>query len=78
MADHSIADLKAALGNTPKTKEIVVYCGCCTLDNCERVEKAFNLLRAYGYTNVKALNLHEGFLPDWKGKNYITENYEKG
>ena len=76
MEDHTFADLKAALGNTPKTKEIVVYCGCCSLDNCERVEKAFNLLRANGYTNVKVLNLYEGFLPDWKGKNYITENYE--
>jgi rhodanese-related sulfurtransferase len=76
MEKHSYADLKLALGKTPKSKEIVVYCGCCTLDNCERVEKAFDLLRANGYTNVKVLNLPEGFYPDWKGKGYATESYE--
>lgn len=76
MMDHSYADLKMALGNTPKNKEIVVYCGCCSLDVCERVEKAFDLLRANGYTNVKVLNLPEGFYPDWKGKGYATESFE--
>ena len=76
MEKHSYADLKLALGNTPKNKEIVVYCGCCTLDNCERVEKAFDQLRANGYTNVKVLNLPEGFYPDWKGKGYAAESFE--
>lgn len=76
MMDHSYADLKLALGKTPKNKEIVVYCGCCTLDNCEKVEKAFDLLRANGYSNVKVLNLPEGFYPDWKGKGYATESFE--
>jgi thiosulfate/3-mercaptopyruvate sulfurtransferase len=76
MLDHSYADLKLALGKTPKNKEIVVYCGCCSLDVCERVEKAFDLLRANGYTNVKVLNLPVGFDPDWKGKGYVTESYE--
>jgi len=64
MLEHSYADLKLALGSTPKNKEIVVYCGCCSLDYCERVEKAFDLLRANGYTNVKVLNLPVGFDPD--------------
>ena len=76
MLDHSYADLKLALGNTPKNKEIVIYCGCCSLDVCERVEKAFDLLRANGYTNVRVLNLIVGFDPDWKGKGYATESFE--
>jgi rhodanese-related sulfurtransferase len=76
MLEHSYADLKLALGNTPKNKEIVVYCGCCSLEYCERVEKAFDLLRANGYTNVKVLNLVVGFDPDWKGKQYATESFE--
>ena len=76
MLDHSYADLKLALGNTPKNKEIVVYCGCCSLEYCERVEKAFDLLRANGYTNVKVLNLIVGFDPDWIGKGYATESFE--
>ena len=76
MLDHSFADLKLALGNTPKNKEIVVYCGCCSLEYCERVEKAFDLLRANGYTNVKVLNLVVGFDPDWKSKGYLTESFE--
>ena len=76
MLDHSYADLKLALGSTPKNKEIVVYCGCCSLEYCERVEKAFDLLRANGYTNVKVLNLVIGFDPDWKAKGFLTESYE--
>jgi hypothetical protein len=76
MLDHSYTDLKLALGNTPKNKEIVVYCGCCSLEYCERVEKAFDLLRTNGYTNVKVLNLVVGFDPDWKGKQYVTETFE--
>ena len=76
MLDHSYADLKLALGSTPKNKEILVYCGCCSLEYCERVEKAFDLLRANGYTNVKVLNLIVGFDPDWKGKGYATESFE--
>ena len=76
MLDHSYTDLKLALGKTPKNKEIVVYCGCCSLDVCERVEKAFDLLRANGYTNVKVLNLPVGFDPDWKGKQYVTELFQ--
>ena len=74
--DHSYADLKLALGNTPKNKQIVVYCGCCSLECCERVEKAFDLLRANGYTNVKVLNLVVGFDPDWKGKGYAIESFD--
>lgn len=73
MNEHTFEDLKFALKQTPKNKEIVVYCGCCTLDNCERVEKAFNLLVANGYTNVKVLNLIEGFYPDWNGKGYAVQ-----
>jgi len=46
------------------------------LEYCERVEKAFNLLRANGYTNIKVLNLVIGFDPDWKGKGYATEAFE--
>ena len=41
-----------------------------------KVEKAFDLLRANGYTNVKVLNLVVGFHPDWKGKGYATESFE--
>ena len=73
MDDHNYEDLKLALKQTPKNKEIVVYCGCCTLDNCARVEKAFNLLVSNGYTNVKVLNLIDGFYPDWKGKGYAIQ-----
>jgi rhodanese-related sulfurtransferase len=73
MTERNYSDLKLALGNTPKNKEIVVYCGCCSLSNCERVEQAFNLLRANGYTNVKVLNLVEGFIPDWSGKGYFMQ-----
>jgi rhodanese-related sulfurtransferase len=70
MTEMKDSALLQKLVGVSKKKEVIVYCGCCTLDNCENIEKAFNVLKKNGYSNVKVLNLGEGFYSGWKGKGY--------
>jgi hypothetical protein len=64
---------KAKLNNN-FSKEIVVYCGCCSSDNCPNVEPVILELKRLGYQNVKGLYFFEGYLPDWAGKKYAEES----
>jgi rhodanese-related sulfurtransferase len=73
MTEKSDSDLLQKLKGVSKSKEIVIYCGCCTLENCENVEKAFNILKKNGYSNVKALNLGDGYGSGWSGKGYPVD-----
>src|SRR5215831_11105863 len=45
--------LKTAAEKLPRTKEIVLYCGCCPWDRCPNIKPAVETLRAMGFTNVK-------------------------
>lgn len=63
----------------PRTKLIVLYCGCCPWDHCPNVKPAYNLLRSLGFTNVKVLYIANNFGDDWVNKGYPTaRGSEKG
>ncbi len=68
-----IEKLKTTVANVEKNKEIVIYCGCCSFDNCGNVIPAFQELVDLGYTKVKVLEIPEGFRPDWAAKDYPVE-----
>ena len=54
----------------PRTKFIVLYCGCCPWNHCPNVKPADDALRAMGFTNVKVLYLANNFGADWLEKGY--------
>lgn len=62
--------LVEVMKKVPKNREIVVYCGCCKLENCPNIPIALEKLSALGYKNVKILNLIEGINEDWIDKKY--------
>lgn len=62
--------LKAALKALPKNTDIVIYCGCCKLEDCWNIHEADKILSASGYTDYKILNLPTDFYKDWADKNY--------
>jgi thiosulfate/3-mercaptopyruvate sulfurtransferase len=62
--------LVEAMKKVPKNREIVVYCGCCKLENCPNIPIALEKLSALGFKNVKILNLIEGINEDWIDKKY--------
>jgi rhodanese-related sulfurtransferase len=65
--------LKARVAALPKDGAIVLYCGCCPWERCPNIAAAYNLLRAEGFTNVKALYIADNFGNDWVNKGFPTE-----
>ena len=53
-----------------KKKETVIYCGCCTMENCPNVRYSFNKLKELGFTNIKVLNIPTDLNVDWIEKGY--------
>lgn len=44
---------------------IAIYCGCCPWEHCPNVLPAFKKLKTLGFTNVKAIEIHNDFDRDW-------------
>jgi len=71
--DEGIADLKKAVAGQPRTREIVLYCGCCPFDKCPNIRPAFAALREMGFTHVKAMMMATNLKTDWIDKGYPTD-----
>ena len=62
--------------STPRSKLIVIYCGCCPWDRCPNIGPVYKRLHELGFTNVKALYLADNFGNDWVAKGYPTDKGE--
>ena len=71
-----LAALANAVKSTPKTRMIVIYCGCCPWDHCPNIGPAYRKLRELGFTKVKALYIAHNFGDDWVAKGYPVEKGE--
>ena len=65
--------LRERVQKLPRSKAIVLYCGCCPWRHCPNVQPAFDLLRGMGFTNVKVLFIAHDFGTDWVSKGYPVE-----
>lgn len=68
-----IEKLKQSVMWEPKTRPIVIYCGCCSYASCPNIKPAYDALVAAGYKNTRVLELPEGLAPDWVAKGYPME-----
>jgi thiosulfate/3-mercaptopyruvate sulfurtransferase len=71
--EEGIADLKKAVAGQPRTREIVLYCGCCPFDKCPNIRPAFAALHEMGFTHVKAMVIPTNLKTDWIDKGYPTD-----
>lgn len=62
--------LEKAVASTPKSRLIVIYCGCCPWNRCPNIGPAYKKLRDLGFKNVKALYLANNFGDDWMARGY--------
>lgn len=62
--------LRQRVAELPRTREIVVYCGCCPWERCPNVKPASELLRDLGFTNARAL-----FVPHDLGRDWVDQGY---
>ncbi len=65
-----LQQLRKRLEKLPRSKFIVIYCGCCPWNHCPNVKPASDALRDWGFTNVKVLYIASNFGADWVNKGY--------
>lgn len=69
---RAIEVLRNRVKSEPKTRQIVLYCGCCPWDRCPNIHPAFAELKKLGFTNVKVLYIANNIGMDWVDKGYPT------
>ena len=70
---EGIENLKKAVQEVPRNREIVLYCGCCPWKDCPNIRPAFKAVRELRFTNVKLLYLPNSFAQDWVEKGLRVE-----
>jgi thiosulfate/3-mercaptopyruvate sulfurtransferase len=68
-----LEDLKKEVSGQPRSRAIILYCGCCPWDKCPNIRPAFAALHDMGFQNVKVLQIPENLKADWIDKGYPTE-----
>lgn len=66
----NIDKLRNFLKKQKKTREIVVYCGCCPFDKCPNIRPAFEVLNKMGFKNQKVLSLQKNIKTNWIDMKY--------
>lgn len=69
-SEAGIEQLRQRVQSLPRSKFIVIYCGCCPWSHCPNVKPADNALHTMGFTNVKVLYIANNFGADWVDKGY--------
>jgi thiosulfate/3-mercaptopyruvate sulfurtransferase len=71
-SDAGIQRLRKRVESLPRTKLIVLYCGCCPWNHCPNVKPAYEALEALGFRNIKVLFIANNFGADWVDRGYPT------
>jgi rhodanese-related sulfurtransferase len=68
--ESGVQQLRKRVESLPRTKLIVLYCGCCPWGHCPNVKPADDALQSMGFTNVKVLYISDNFGTNWVDKGY--------
>jgi thiosulfate/3-mercaptopyruvate sulfurtransferase len=74
--EAGLQQLRKRVESLPRSKFIVLYCGCCPWNHCPNVKPADDALHAMGFTNVKVLYIADNFGTNWVDKGYPTAKGE--
>jgi thiosulfate/3-mercaptopyruvate sulfurtransferase len=69
-SEAGLQQLRGRVESLPRSKFIVLYCGCCPWNHCPNVQPADDALHAMGFSNVKVLYIANNFGADWVDKGY--------
>jgi thiosulfate/3-mercaptopyruvate sulfurtransferase len=72
-SESGLQQLRKRVEPLPRSKFIVIYCGCCPWNHCPNIKPADDALHAMGFTNVKVLYMANNFGADWVDKGYPVE-----
>lgn len=65
-----LQQLRKRVATLPRSRFIVIYCGCCPWTHCPNVKPANDALHELGFRNVKVLYIADNFGTDWVNKGY--------
>lgn len=65
--------LRTRVAGLPRSRPIVLYCGCCPWDHCPNVAPAWALLHGMGFTHLRVLYIASNFGTDWVARGYGIE-----
>ncbi|HKW31524.1 MAG TPA: hypothetical protein VJN92_00860 [Candidatus Acidoferrum sp.] len=68
--EQGLAELKAWAASLPRSRELVIYCGCCPMDKCPNIRPAYSTLSGMGFKKLRVLVLPTSFAVDWADKGY--------
>src|ERR1700751_1267462 len=54
---QGIEALKTAVAKLPKDSDIVLYCGCCPMEECPNIRPSYSALKELGFTNIRVLHV---------------------
>lgn len=74
--EAGLQQLRKRVESLPRTKSIILYCGCCPWSHCPNLKPADDALRALGFTNVQVLYISDNFGTNWVDKGYPTAKGE--
>lgn len=67
---EGIATLRATLEKLTRSDPVVLYCGCCPMQDCPNIRPAYSTAKDLGFKNLRVLNLPTNFHTDWTAKGY--------
>jgi hypothetical protein len=68
-----INELTAWAQPLPRASNIVIYCGCCPMEQCPNIRPAYKVLKELGFTRLRVLVLPDNFATDWVSRGYPIE-----
>jgi len=68
--ESGLQQLRKRVEPLPRSKFIVIYCGCCPWSHCPNVKPADDALQAMGFRNVRVLYIANNFGVDWVDRGY--------
>jgi thiosulfate/3-mercaptopyruvate sulfurtransferase len=72
---EGLKEIKTWAATLPRTRNLVIYCGCCPMERCPNVRPAFTALHELGFAKLRVLVLPTSFEADWAEKGHP---YDKG
>ena len=69
-SDNGLQALRKRVESLPRSKSIILYCGCWPWGHCPNAKPADEALHAMGFTKVKVLYIPNNFGADWVEKGY--------
>jgi thiosulfate/3-mercaptopyruvate sulfurtransferase len=62
---EGLAKLRAVARRIPRSKEVILYCGCCPWEKCPNIHPAYDALVRMGFARLVVLLIPQDFAHDW-------------